>query len=139
MATTVSLVGGPANGETRAIDDPWPRSFLIVLKSGLYLRYWVRDGTTIADYQDPNSVPAEADVLTENQGPPGDPGGEGPPGDKGDKGDPGVPIVWKGPYDSTQLYLQYQATYYQGGSYYVYTATAPSAGTVPTNATYWAT
>lgn len=139
MATTVTLVGGPAGGTTVDVQDPWPRAYVVVLFGGLYYHYWVAEGTTTANYSDPLLIPPSEDPLAEGvAGPPGDPGVEGMPGPTGLTGAAGPVLTWMGAWDVSTVYGRYEAVSYSGSSYYMFNAASPAAGTLPTNTTYWA-
>lgn len=136
--TVVNLIGGPRNGTTETVPDPWPRTYVVVDDgAGGAARYIVATGTTNANYSDPNLVPDDFDVLDEAAGPPGDTGPAGPTGNDGPQGDPGPTISWTGPFDPLVLYNPFDGVSYNGSSYFVKNGIFPPAGTLPTNAAIW--
>ena len=124
---TLDLVGGPRDGTTETVDEPWPRSYVIVDDgSGGEASYAVQDTLASADYVDPLD-PTPGDDEPAVAGPPGPegptgpegvPGNDGLPGPEGPPGPPGSPFVAKGEWDPDTYYDTYDTVIHEGISYY---------------------
>ncbi len=107
MSPVINLHGGPRNGTTDAVDDPWPRYQVIVDDgSGGTATYIVREASpTDADYQAPDP-PLPDDFPYGPTGPIGPQGPIGPPG-----------MTWRAAWDNATPYLINDAVSRNGSSY----------------------
>ena len=113
--TTLTLHGGPLDGQTRTAPEPWPQYQTDWDDgSGGVASYLTRDDEVNADYIDPNTA-VEDPFDTETQGPPGDPGAPGIPG-TGTPGSPGGGIIWTGDWNSAVAYDLYEGVSYDEGA-----------------------
>lgn len=141
MSTPVHLSGGPRNGATVTVEDPWPRSYVRVddgtgeLVTYLTVNY---DGPAPynALYSDEGDLETGEDFEPEvAMGPEGQPGVDGSPGPPGAQGDPGSPVLPKGAWDEFAIYEALDLVSYLNSSWIALDAVT---GTVPgTDATKW--
>lgn len=130
---SVTLIGGPGDGQTLTVNEPWPRP-QVEYDDAVYIVD--DDGATATLLQDVD-LPDDP-YGTSTQGPPGDPGPQGPQGAPGPSGPPGLPPVLSGEWSPTVSYGGNAAVSYQGGSWWRIPGSPPSTvGVPPSVATGW--
>lgn len=134
MATNVTLIDGPLDGDVIAVSDPWPRSTIYALDGATTVRYYVVDGTTTAEWADPDSELYDDPLEEETVGEPGPPGDTGP---QGLPGDPGPTVNWLGAWDAGTVYGEYDVVQHNGSSWIVLPGQFSTAGVSPTETTIW--
>ena len=123
---TITLIGGPRDGETELVDEPWPRSYVIVDDGeGGEASYAVGVTETTASYvdqTDPALVGGDAIGGPAGPqgpvGPQGVPGQDGLPGPEGPAGPPGSSFVARGTWSATEIYDTFDTVEHEGTSYF---------------------
>jgi microcystin-dependent protein len=132
MSTVVDLVGGPHDGESVTVPPPWPRT-QVRFEDGS--TYFVREGTTIADFYDPALDAQDPDpggiALAGVTGPPGLQGPPGLEGPVGPQGPAGPARVHRGPWDAGGTYVEYDEVQFDGSSYTLRVGGVATVGTAP--------
>ena len=115
----VTLSGGPADGATLNVGDPWPRAYVRVYADGAWQTYTIDEGDPpySATWVDPG-VPDEGEEEVEgSSGAAGPPGLDGPPGPPGPQGEPGPGITHRGDWAAETTYSYLDVVMHDGVSW----------------------
>lgn len=142
--TSVTLAGGPLSGSTVSVDDPWPRTCLVLESGASVVSYQVDNpydptGPYTAAYVAPEDFTGEDDFYAGLTGAQGPPGIAGPQGDQGDQGDPGEPLNPTGDYSNLVVYSELDMVTDGDGSSFVSIQDANIAQPLPTGPGYTST